>query len=75
MDSPDILKLYGSALKETCSRFWVNQTLDMVRIDGHEIPCMVNPYHHLQHCALAYYTSPFEEAICFSWDPTGYGAL
>lgn len=75
MDSPDIPRLYGSHLKETWFDFWINKTLDKVLIDNIEIPCMVNPDHHLLHCALSFYSSPFEEAIAFSWDPTGYGVF
>jgi carbamoyltransferase len=73
MDSPDIPHLYGTTLKETWLKLWVNQTQDQCMIDDIEIPCLVNPPHYLLHCALAYYTSPFDEAISFSWDPTGWG--
>jgi carbamoyltransferase len=75
MDSPDVPFLYGSNLKETWLPFWVNQTLDRVILDGVQLPCIINPDHHLLHCSLAYFTSSFEEAICFSWDPTGYGVF
>ncbi|WP_202182988.1 carbamoyltransferase [Chitinophaga solisilvae] len=75
MDSDDIPKLYGSSLKESWFDFWVNQTLDKVWINGLELPCLVNPDHHLLHCSLAYYTSPFDSAVCFSWDPTGFGVF
>jgi len=73
MDSPDIPYLYGSTLKESWFEFWIDHKMENVRIDGITIPCLINPDHHLQHCALAYYTSPFSQAICFSWDPTGFG--
>jgi len=72
MDSSEIPLLYGTSLKETFVDFWVRQSLDELEIDGVTIPCIINPNHHLLHCALAYYTSPFDEAISFSWDPTGY---
>jgi carbamoyltransferase len=72
MDSDDMLTLYGTRLKETWFHFWVNQTLDKVIIEGVELPCIINPEHLLLHAALSFYTSPFDEAICFSWDPTGY---
>jgi carbamoyltransferase len=73
MDSPDIPFLYGTSLKESWLEFWINHTMNIVRIDGIEIPCIINPDHYLLHNALAYYTSAFDSAICFSWDPTGYG--
>jgi carbamoyltransferase len=75
MDSPDIPILHGSSLKETWPDFWVYHSMEKMLIDGVEVSCMINPHHHLLHCSLAYFTSPFDEAICFSWDPTGYGAF
>ena len=73
MDSPDIPFLYGTTLKESWFEFWINQTRSRIIIEGIELPCIVNPDHHTLHCSAAYYTSPFDHAICFSWDPTGYG--
>ena len=75
MDSPDVPILHGSSLKETWLDFWVHHSMEKVMIDCVEIPCLINPNHHLLHCSLAYFTSPFDEAICFSWDPTGYGVF
>jgi carbamoyltransferase len=71
MDSPDIMTLHGSDLKDTWFEFWVNQTNTVVDIDGHRIPCTVNPDHHLIHAATAYYTSPFESGVALAIDPTG----
>ena len=71
MDSPDIPYLHGSSLKETWLEFWVNQRNDTVLIRGQEIPCTVNPDHHLLHAAAAYYTSPFDSAASLAIDPTG----
>ncbi|HEY4111755.1 carbamoyltransferase family protein [Puia sp.] len=75
MDSPDIPFLYGTSLKETFLDVWVHHSMKKLLIDGVEIPCIINPDHQLLHCSLAYYTSPFDEAMCFSWDPTGFGAF
>ncbi len=75
MDTPDIPHIYGSNLKETWMDFWINQTLDKVLISGIEFCCLVNPDHQLLHSALAYFSSPFSEAICFSWDPSGYAVF
>jgi carbamoyltransferase len=74
MDSDDIPNTYGTNLKETWFEFWINQTLDKVIIQERQFPCTVNPAHHMLHNALAYYTSPFNEGVCFSWDPGGYAA-
>ena len=75
MDSPDIVTLHGSNLKDTWFEFWVNQTNTMVDIRGHRIPCTVNPDHHLIHAATAYYTSPFESGVALAIDPTGCRAF
>jgi carbamoyltransferase len=71
MDSPDIVTLHGSDLKDTWFEFWVNQTNTVVDIGGHRIPCTVNPDHHLIHAAAAYFTSPFESGVALAIDPTG----
>ena len=45
-----------------------NQCLvDKIVIQGKEFKCYIIP-HHLSHCASAYYTSPYDEAYCFSMD-------
>lgn len=75
MDTPDIVRLHGSDLKDTWFEFWVNQTNTVVSIDGHRIPCTVNPDHHLIHAATAYYTSPFDSAVSLAIDPTGCRAF
>lgn len=71
MDSPDIVSLHGSDLKETWLDFWVNQRFDRVAIRGINIPCTVNPYHHMLHASAAYYTSPFDAAVSLAIDPIG----
>jgi carbamoyltransferase len=71
MDSPDIVSMYGSDLKDTWFEFWVNQTNSMVRIGRHSIPCTVNPDHHLIHAAAAYFTSPFDSSMALAIDPSG----
>lgn len=75
MDSPDVMRLHGSDLKDTWVEFWVNQRNDAVRLRGREIPCTVNPDHHLIHAAAPYYTSPFNSAICLAVDPLGCRAF
>ncbi|MEU0517559.1 carbamoyltransferase C-terminal domain-containing protein [Streptosporangium sp. NPDC006007] len=75
MDSPDIVRLHGSDLKESWFEFWVNQRNTVVNIDGHRIPCTVNPEHHLIHAATAYFTSPFESSVALAVDPTGCRAF
>ena len=75
MDSPDVARLHGTDLKETWFEFWVNQRNDTVRIGGVELPCTVNPDHHTLHAACAYYTSPFDSAICVAIDPLGCRAF
>ncbi|HLX48090.1 MAG TPA: carbamoyltransferase C-terminal domain-containing protein [Streptosporangiaceae bacterium] len=75
MDSPDIPYLHGSSLKETWFEFWVNQRNDTVLIRGQEIPCTVNPDHHLLHAATPYYTSPFDSGASLAIDPTGCRAF
>ena len=48
--------------------FFGNEYLvDNFIIQGREIKCYIIS-HHLAHCASAYYTSPFNEAHCFSMD-------
>src|SRR6266700_2937050 len=71
MDSPDIVYLHGSDLKETWFEFWLNQRFDRVIIRGIHIPCTVNPDHHTLHASAAYYTSPFEAAVTLAIDPIG----
>ncbi|WP_405059161.1 hypothetical protein OG474_41435 [Kribbella sp. NBC_01505] len=71
MDSPDIVALHGSDLKETWLEFWLNQTRSVVELRGRRIPCTVNPDHHLIHAAAAYFTSPFESGVALAVDPTG----
>jgi carbamoyltransferase len=71
MDSPDIVSLHGSDLKDTWFEFWVNQTNSMVQIGGHRIPCTVNPDHHLIHASAAYFTSPFDSSMALAIDPSG----
>ncbi len=75
MDSPDIPRLHGSDLKETWFEFWLNQRNDTVRIRGRDIPCTVNPDHHLLHAAAPYYTSPFDSAVSLAIDPLGCRAF
>jgi len=41
--------------------------VDNIFIQGKEFKCYIIP-HHLSHCASAYYTSPYDEAYCFSMD-------
>jgi carbamoyltransferase len=71
MDSPDIVHLHGSDLKETWFEFWVNARFDRISIRGKTIPCTVNPDHHTLHAAAAYYTSPFDTAVTLAIDPIG----
>lgn len=75
MDTPDIPRLHGSDLKETWFPFWINQTNNRVRIDNRELPCTVNPDHHVLHAAAAYLTSPFESAMVLVTDPLGCRAF
>ncbi|MEU6189630.1 carbamoyltransferase C-terminal domain-containing protein [Nocardia sp. NPDC047038] len=75
MDSPDIVKMHGSDLKETWIEFWTDQCNATVSIAGQRIPCTVNPDHHLIHAATAYYTSPFDSAAVLAIDPTGCRAF
>ncbi|SHF86147.1 carbamoyltransferase C-terminal domain-containing protein [Streptoalloteichus hindustanus] len=75
MDSPDVVRLHGSDLKDTWFEFWLNQRNTEVRIDGRRIPCTVNPDHHLIHAATAYFTSPFESGAALAIDPTGCRAF
>ncbi len=72
MDSPDVVTLHGSTLKETWVPFTLDERQETVTIDGHSVPCTVNPEHHRLHCALAYYTSPFDSAVAMSIDPGGW---
>lgn len=71
MDSPDVVSLHGSDLKDTWFEFWVNQDRSLVDIRGRRIPATVNPDHHLTHAATAFYTSPFDSAVALAIDPTG----
>lgn len=71
MDSPDIVHLHGSDLKETWLEFWVNERFDRVSIRGKVIPCTLNPDHHTLHASAAYYTSPFDAAVSLAIDPIG----
>ncbi len=71
MDSPDIALLHGSDLKETWLEFWVDQRNARVSIHGRQIPCTVNPEHHLLHAASSFYTSPFDTAVSVAIDPLG----
>jgi len=71
MDSPDVVHLHGSDLKETWFEFWLNQVNDKVGIRGNTISCTVNPDHHTLHAAAAYYTSPFDAAVSLAIDPIG----
>jgi carbamoyltransferase len=75
MDSPDIVTMHGSDLKQTWFEFWVNQNNTVVDIRGFRIPCTVNPDHHLIHAATAYYTSPFGSGVSLAIDPTGCRAF
>jgi carbamoyltransferase len=75
MDSPDVATLHGSDLKQTWLEFWVNQRNDRVRIRGLELPCTVNPDHHLLHASAAYYSSPFETGVSLAIDPLGCRAF
>ncbi len=47
---------------------------DVLRFDaeirGRKLPAF-NVGHHMSHCAAAFYTSPFESAMCFSMDSSG----
>ncbi len=74
MDSPDIPRLYGTDLKEEWLGFEVDPDQRHVTIRGNRIRCKVNPDHHLLHCALAFYTSPFDSAMVFSSDPVGWAS-
>jgi carbamoyltransferase len=71
MDSPDIVSLHGSDLKDTWFDFSIDEAAAHVSIDGHEIPCIVNPDHHRLHAANAFFTSPFDSAMVLAADPTG----
>lgn len=71
MDSPDVVALHGTDLKDSWFEFWLNQRQDRVRVRGVELPCTVNPDHHLLHAAAPYYTSPFDSAAVLAVDPTG----
>jgi carbamoyltransferase len=75
MDSPDITRLHGSDLKHSWLEFWLNQRNDTVRLRGREMPCTVNPDHHLIHAAAPFYTSPFDSAVCLAIDPIGCRAF
>ncbi len=75
MDTPDVFNKHGTHLKETWLPFWINQTYDRVMIQGVEIPCTLNPDHHLLHAACAYYTSPFTAGIAVAIDPLGCRAF
>jgi carbamoyltransferase len=74
MDTPDVAKIHGNDLTHTWPRFEIDDIADTVTLCGRRMPCTVNPEHHALHCALAYYTSPFDSAIAFSLDPSGWGA-
>lgn len=71
MDSPDIVTLHGSDLKDTWFEFWLNQAQNQVQIRGHRLAAVVNPDHHLIHAATAYYTSPFSSGVALAIDPAG----
>lgn len=75
MDSPDVVTLHGSDLKDTWFAFWLNQRADRVMIRGVEIACTVNPDHHTLHAAAAYLTSPFASAVTVVVDPLGCRAF
>jgi len=71
--SPDIVKRYGSGLEHKYLKFHLRHDDNTITIRGITLPAVINPNHWLLHNALAYYTSPFDLAICFSWDPVGTG--
>lgn len=75
MDSPDVVSMHGSDLKDTWLELWVNARNDTVSVRGRRIPCTVNPDHHLLHAAAAYYTSPFGSGVSVAIDPTGCRAF
>jgi carbamoyltransferase len=80
MDSPEVARLYGTDLADSWVEFELGSfrgwtvTATTIRILGRELECVVNPGHHVLHSALAYYFSPFQSAITFSYDPVGAGA-
>lgn len=50
---------------------FLNETRNYeVKLRGREIPAF-HVAHHMCHCAASYYTSPFQEAACFSMDASG----
>jgi carbamoyltransferase len=76
LDSQEIIELYGDDLKSSWFDFYVQGSkLKKVIINDIKLDCLINPSHHLLHCSLAYFTSPFSSAVSFSWDPTGYGVF
>ena len=75
MDSVEIIAEHGSDLRSTWLDFKVYKGRRCVRIRDLDLPCVVNPDHHMLHAALAFFTSPFQSAMVFSEDPTGFAAF
>lgn len=81
MDSPEIVQMHGGDLRDTWVPFELEKyqgwttTVTTIRLLGRELDCVVNPRHHLLHSSLAYYFSPFDSAVTFSYDPIGVGAF
>jgi carbamoyltransferase len=73
MDSPEVVRLHGSNLKETWPEFWIDGTYRRVSLLGSTVPCAVSHHlvHHEMHAAAAYLFSPFESAVSFACDPVG----
>src|SRR2546421_7431903 len=74
IDTVDIPLLHGSDLQETWFPFAFDAARKKVTIRGRQIPCSINPEHHLLHSATAFYSSPFQSAVIFSADPAGCAA-
>jgi carbamoyltransferase len=74
MDSSELQERHGRDFKDTWLRFQVNDDTDRVSLRGREFRCLKNLDHFLCHSAVAYYYSPFDQALCFSYDAIASGA-
>jgi len=77
MDSPEVVRLHGSNLKETWPEFWIDGTYSRMNLLGATLPCSVLHYaaHHAMHAAAAYFFSPFESGVSLACDPIGASAF
>lgn len=75
VSTTDLLDLYGDRYDEEWLQFTLSPDNLEVTIDGITFPVRIDIPHHLQHAALVLYTSPFDSAVAWVWDPLGEGAF